>query len=325
MFDEPSKVDMMRREEDEVDLMKPEFQEMPSSRAILAMLRRLSERFQDTPGETTDVEWTAFRALAKAGAAEGIMRTTCTYADAEGPCTEYFRVRGDYPSAMPDRPVLRSEPFESALVRARLTTVGVRWAEYLREEQAKSPQRVRGFVLQLLQDAAKQPGSAQRVPAPDTISEDSGAGAPTEAEPEEDYADSDTPEIPSADERQDETPEDADELEVGLPEVDPFDKRVVHWFGRRLYLGRNTQISRLFWLLARHLGRPNDLAEVQRTVFGHAADPEDEDFKRVMRQVRSVVSKLRKQLREHGLDTHVMILHEGAGELPAYTMVRRFG
>jgi len=315
----------MQPKDTDVDLMKLEFQEMPSSRAILAMLRRLSERFQDMAGETTDVAWTAFRALAKAGAAEGIVRTTCTYADAEGPCTEYFRVRGDYPSAMPDRPVLRSEPFESALVRARLTTVGVRWAEYLREEQAESPQRVRGFVLQLLQDAAKQPGSAQRVPAPDTISEDPGAGPSTEAEPEEVQTDSGTPEIPPADERQDEPPEDADELEVGLPEVDPFDNRVVHWFGRRLYVGRDTQISRLFWLLARHLGRPNDLAEVQRTVLGHAAEPEDKDFKRVMARLRTVVSKLRKQLREHGLDTHVMILHEGASELPAYTMVRRFG
>jgi len=150
----------------EIDFLAPWFQKAPEARAILAMLRKLTDRFQDLPEETTDVDWTAFRALAKAGAVEGIIRFTCTYADADGPSTECFRVRGDYPPAMPSRPFLTSEPSESVLVKVRLTGTGMRWAEYLASENIQPAQKVRGHVLHLLYEAKAVAGMVRCVPIP---------------------------------------------------------------------------------------------------------------------------------------------------------------
>lgn len=113
----------------------------------------------------------------------------------------------------------------------------------------------------------------------------------------------------------------------GGPEEDPYDSRVASWFGKRVYLGRDTQVSRLFWLLAKRLGVPHDLGQVQRAVDGMETNPDDQgeqQFLKSMNRVRKAVSKLRDRLREHELDTHVMIVKEGPNERPSYTMIRRF-
>ena len=143
-----------------------------SSQAILDMLGSLTDRFQEFPQETTDMDWTAFRALAKSGAAEGIIRSTCTYVDADGPSTEYFLVRGNYISAMPYRPFLTTEPFEKVLLRARLTTTGIQWAKYLSDEKTQPVEKVHQFVLQLLLEAEAVTGSVQRVDKPEIVKEE---------------------------------------------------------------------------------------------------------------------------------------------------------
>ena len=101
----------------DVDFMDPSLQNAPASLAILDLLRRLTDKFQDMPQETTDLDWTAFKALASAGAAEGITRLICTYADGDSPSTEYYLVRGHCGPGMPSRPFLMAEPYELALVK----------------------------------------------------------------------------------------------------------------------------------------------------------------------------------------------------------------
>ncbi|MBN1942203.1 MAG: hypothetical protein JW849_02810 [Phycisphaerae bacterium] len=115
----------------EIDFFDSHFQEAAENRAILDLLRKLTDKYQVLPDEITGVDWTAFRALASTGAVEGIIRSTCTYADATGPSTEYYEVTGNYPSAMHTKPFLTTEPSEHVLIQARLTTTGIRFASYL--------------------------------------------------------------------------------------------------------------------------------------------------------------------------------------------------
>jgi len=124
-----------------------------------------------------------------------------------------------------------------------------------------------------------------------------------------------------------ETDSNDEDLDVGLPEQDPFDDRVVNWIGKRLYLGRDTQVSRLFWLLVKRLGAPRSLAEVQLAVDGVETleDAPKDEFKKAMNRVAKALSKLRRHLRENELDTHVFILKEGPSNYPTYTMFCRFG
>ncbi len=56
--------------------------------------------------------------------------------------------------------------------------------------------------------------------------------------------------------------------EFGGPEPDPHDERVAWMLNKRIYLGRDTQLSRLFWLLTTPIGCACDLADVQRAVDG---------------------------------------------------------
>lgn len=324
---------------DEVDFMDPWFQNAPVSRAILDLLRRLTDRFQDMPVETTDLDWTAFKALSSAGAAEGIVRLSCTYADADGPCTEYYHVRGHgLLAGMPAREFLTTEPHELVLVKARLTTTGVGWAEFLSAEKTQ-PEKVRGLVLTLLWRARRQPGSAHRVPPPPPSDGDAPAGTQPSASDPHAVADSSpryappTSTVPTqaqvpaspasapnggtdsapeaAVEEDEEAPGRTDQEEAqvpfGAPQVDDFDGRVVNWFGKRLYLGHDTQISRLFWLLARRPGVAHDLGQVQRAVDGMETSRDDADpaaYRKAMYRVRKAISKLRDRLREDGLDTH---------------------
>jgi hypothetical protein len=76
---------------------------------------------------------------------------------------------------MPSRPFLTTEPFESVLTRARLTTTGIRWAEYLSLEKTKPAEKVHQFVLRLLLEAEAVKGSIQRVDKPKIVVEDAGS------------------------------------------------------------------------------------------------------------------------------------------------------
>jgi len=122
--------------------------------------------------------------------------------------------------------------------------------------------------------------------------------------------------------------DDADDEQFGGPQEDPYDRRVVNWLGKRLYLGYDTQISRLFWLLAKKLGVPHNLGEVQRAVDGMETDRDEqgeEAFRKAMQRARKAISKLRDRFREHELDTHVQIIKEGPRDYPSYALILRFG
>lgn len=312
----------------EIDFFDPCFQEAVVSRAILDLLSKLTDRYQTLPDETTDMDWTAFRALAKAGAAEGIIRSTCTYAGSNGPSTEYYHVRGDYPDVMLSQPILKSEPIEHVLVQARLTTTGIQWAEYLDLENSGNPKKVRGFVLNLIWQAEVAPGQASRVPEPEQAQAILAASASaTDSAPGE-ASDQARPE-PKVEEPQERDTAVENSMQFGGPQEDPFDPRVVRWIGKRLYLGpEGSQVRELFMLLARNPGVPHLLGEVQRAVDGMETrrDEQGEDvFRKSMNRIAKALSKLRKHLRENDLDDHVVILKEGPRDEPSYTLVLRFG
>ena len=123
--------------------------------------------------------------------------------------------------------------------------------------------------------------------------------------------------------------DDMNEEQFGGPEEDPYDRRVVRWVGKRLYLGpTGAQVRELFTLLARKPGVPHSLGEVQRAVDGMETyrDEHGEDaFRKSMNRIAKALSKLRSHLRENGLDDHVVILKEGPRDEPSYTLISRFG
>jgi len=124
-------------------------------------------------------------------------------------------------------------------------------------------------------------------------------------------------------------PEAGDAGRLDVPIVDRHDDRVVWWIGRRLYLGRDTQIARLFWLLAKPVGRAHTLGQVQRAVDGMETSAHvgsgPEDIAKAGKRMRKVVSKLRAAMRESGLDTHFVIHRGGSQSEPEYSLISRFG
>lgn len=108
---------------------------------------------------------------------------------------------------------------------------------------------------------------------------------------------------------------------------DPHDDRIAWCMGRRIYLGNDTQISRLFWLLASPVGRACSLGEVQRAVDGMETNADlgvsAAELRKAGQRVRKVISKLRKALREWGADAHLLIVGGGDGKDREYTMVFR--
>jgi len=194
---------------------------------------------------------------------------------------------------------------------------------------ARHAPRFYSALYKLLWDAEELAGSVRRVPPPGSAEVTDRSPEARQDEPQALRADD---HLPSGDAdgagEGDKEAADDDAMEFGLPEVDRHDTRVVNWFGKRLYLGRDTQVSRLFWLLAKKLGVPHDLGKVQRAVDGMETGRDEqgeEAFQKAMVRVRKAVSKLRSRLREHELDTHVMILKEGPNDWPSYTMIGRFG
>ena len=110
------------------------------------------------------------------------------------------------------------------------------------------------------------------------------------------------------------------------PGPDPHDTRKAVWLGKRIYLGDDTGVSRLFWLLARPVGAARSLNELQRAVDGMETDRDcdPDEVRKAGQRVRKVISKLRAALREAELDDHVLIVRGGAQAEPEYTMVWRF-
>ena len=112
-------------------------------------------------------------------------------------------------------------------------------------------------------------------------------------------------------------PRDDEDITVN-PERDPNDDRVVYWFGKRLYLGGpSTQIAKLFRLLLSRMGYAFSWDQVRSAVFD---DGQPRNEEQVKQHLRTVVSKLRTQLKEHRLDDHVIIMCESDRDLTSYSM-----
>ncbi len=110
---------------------------------------------------------------------------------------------------------------------------------------------------------------------------------------------------------------------------DEHDPRIAWCVGKRIYLGDDSQISRLFWLLASPVGRSCSLAEVQRAVDGlettRDTDPTGEEYSKAGQRLRKAISKLRAAFLEAAVDDHLLIVRGGNAKYPEYTMVMRFG
>jgi hypothetical protein len=128
----------------------------------------------------------------------------------------------------------------------------------------------------------------------------------------------------AAPERQQTTPPE----DVGIRR-DEHGPRLAWCMGKRIYLGKDSQIGRLFWLLASPVGRARTLAEVQRAIDGFETerdeDASDAGFKQAGQRVRKAFSRLRQALREAEVDDHLLIVRGGSSAWPEYTMVLRFG
>ena len=109
---------------------------------------------------------------------------------------------------------------------------------------------------------------------------------------------------------------------------DEHDRSIAWCVGKRIYLGEDTQISRLFWLLASPLGRACSLGEVQRAVDDmettRGMDESGEAYKKAGQRVRKAISKLRARLIEAEANDHLIINRGGSQKYPEYTMVLRF-
>jgi hypothetical protein len=99
--------------------------------------------------------------------------------------------------------------------------------------------------------------------------------------------------------------------------------------GKRIYLGNDTQVSRLFWLLASTVGRACSLAGVQRAVdlqeSSREVGTEESEIRKSHQRVRKAISKLRAALMEAEVDHHLVIIRGGSQNAPEYTMLLRFG
>jgi hypothetical protein len=108
---------------------------------------------------------------------------------------------------------------------------------------------------------------------------------------------------------------------------DPHDDRIAWCMGTRIYLGNDTQVSRLFWLLASPVGRACSLGQVQRAVDDMETNADlgasAAEVQKAGQRVRKVMSKLRQALRERGADAHLLIVPGGTGNDREYTMVFR--
>lgn len=109
---------------------------------------------------------------------------------------------------------------------------------------------------------------------------------------------------------------------------DEHDPTIAWCMGKRIYLGNDTQVSRLFWLLASPIGRARSLGEVQRAVDDMETtrdmDGTGEEYRKAGQRIRKVISKLRAEFRKAEVDDHLLIVRGGDADSPEYSMVLRF-
>jgi len=192
------------------------------------------------------------------------------------------------------------------------------------------PETLRAWALEMRQQAAKAQEPTEEAagdPVETPQSQELQAGATPKPA---DGGDDRSPDGPKEDEYDDRSPDGPKEDEydgrsLGGPKEDEYDDRVAWWMGKRIYLGSNTQISRLFWLLANPVGRAHLFSEVQRAVDQMEANTDTgstpEDVEKSRKRICKAVSKLKAAMREAGLDDHFLI-HHASGE---YSMIPRYG
>lgn len=177
--------------------------------------------------------------------------------------------------------------------------------------------RVTAYGLARARPGASPPGPA---PEPELPWK---AGLPAELPP---LAKAASPAEPSPSGPAETKAEPEEKIERAQPEPDPHDPTVALWGGKRIYLGNDTQVSRLFWLLAKPVGFPRQFFEVQQAIDCWDARPcSDAEIQKARLRVRKAASKLRDVLREAGLEQHVIIHRGGPGshEDAEYSMIWR--
>jgi hypothetical protein len=147
----------------EPDWHDPAIQQMAESQAIFEWLANLKLEFTQVDGELTDPQWTAFRALAKVGAVEGIMRQT-VQEPGKSPEVSFHHAGGDYVAAVSSDPLPKGTAVTFELVKARLTGKGHRWAQSFMQILPHEPVKARAFILALIWRTAPEPGGFTRVP-----------------------------------------------------------------------------------------------------------------------------------------------------------------
>lgn len=97
------------------------------------------------------------------------------------------------------------------------------------------------------------------------------------------------------------------------PQRDKYNKSIAWWFGKRIYLGNDTQAGRLFWLLAEKPGIAHSYREMRDVIDGEDTIPASpNEWKKADERFRKALSRLRQRLRESGVDNHVVVVRDGA-------------
>jgi len=95
-----------------------------------------------------------------------------------------------------------------------------------------------------------------------------------------------------------------DRISTDVPQCEPFEPGVVYWFRKRLYLGKDTQLRRLFDMLAHSPGMWVPSTTIQSRVFGTSyIEPSDaSDTGDLLNQrLRKLVSRLKERFDEDHL------------------------
>jgi hypothetical protein len=111
----------------------------------------------------------------------------------------------------------------------------------------------------------------------------------------------------------------------GLPQHDEYDPGVVWWGSKRLYLGKQTQLRRLFHLLADHPGRWHPVSEIQEAVYELRTDASlglpKREVNRAAQNLRRLISRLKQRIREWGMDDHVVVVPKHVNHRPGYVLL----
>lgn len=110
------------------------------------------------------------------------------------------------------------------------------------------------------------------------------------------------------------------------PERDEHDDRYALWFGKRLYLGRDTETFRLFWLMASPVGRACSRHDIEKVLDGSLTTDYGtaEESRKAWQRIRKAISKLKERLRDAEMDVHILVVRGGSNADPEYSMIRRF-